>query len=253
MRRYWIEKKDLNNDIVQFSGETFHHIFEVCRQHVGSKFEVLTEDSKAHFVEVLSVTKKSAQAVVLEIRKIPPLPEPHFHLALAVSRFPVMDSIVEKAVELGVQSIQPLFTDFSFVRTQTSLPPNKTERWGKIVKSATQQSGRGDIMAIAPALSLDCFLSKFNPSEQSLVLFAYEGGSTLSVKSYLQQKRQKSPGPLKDIWIFVGSEGGFSQHEVKKMQDLDFYPVTLGAQVLRVETACMALVSVLKYEFDLMC
>ena len=253
VRRYWIEKKDLSNDLVQFSGETFHHIFDVCRQQVGSKFEVLTEESKALFVEVLSVTKKSAQARVLEIRDIPHLPEPHIHLALAISRFPVMGSIVEKAVEMGVQSIQPLFSDFSFVRTQASLPANKTERWSKIVRSATQQSGRGDLMSITAALNFDDFLSKLNLREQSLVLFAYEGGSTLGIKTYVQQKVQKSSTRFSDIWIFVGSEGGFSQNEVKKMQDLAFYPVSLGTQVLRVETACMALVSVLKYEFDLMC
>jgi len=253
VRRYWIEKTDLNGDLVQFSGETFHHIFDVCRQQVGSKFEVLTEDSKAFFVEVTLVTKKGAQARVLETREIPAMPEPHIHLALAVSRFPVMDSIVEKAVEMGVQSIQPLFTDFSFVRSQASLPANKTERWSKIVRSATQQSGRGDLMPITPALSLDDFLSKINRYEQSMVLFAYEGGSTLGIKNYVRERAQKSSTRIKNIWIFVGSEGGFSQNEVKKMQDLAFYPVTLGAQVLRVETACMALVSVLKYEFDLMC
>ena len=42
MRRYWIEKKDLFVERVNFANDTFHHIFEVCRQEVGSKFEVLS-------------------------------------------------------------------------------------------------------------------------------------------------------------------------------------------------------------------
>lgn len=252
MRRYWIEKKDLFGDKVHFSNDNFHHIFDVCRQEVGSKFEVLCEDSKAYLVEVLSVGKKSAEARVLEERTIPPLPSPHIHLALAISRFPVMDAVVEKAVEMGVRSIQPLFTDFSFVRTTNALSTNKTERWDKIVRSATQQSGRGDLMLIPPALKLDDFLSNFNQKDSVLGLFAYEGSSTLSIKSYLDQRKKISEAP-KDIWIFVGSEGGFSQREVEKFNHLALHPVTLGSQILRVETACMALVSVLKYDFDLMC
>ena len=253
MRRYWIEKKDLFADRVNFTGDTFHHIFDVCRQDVGSKFEVLSEDSKAYLVEVLNVSKKSAEARVLEERVIPALPEPHIHLALAISRFPVMDAIVEKAVEMGVQSIQPLFTEFSFVRTQGALSTNKTERWEKIVRSATQQSGRGDLMTVVPALSLDDFLGSFNQKEHALGLFAYEGSSTLGIKEYLAQKKAESMTPPREIWIFVGSEGGFSFAEVEKMRSLALHPVTLGSQVLRVETACMALVSILKYDFDLMC
>ncbi|MGZ3748581.1 MAG: RsmE family RNA methyltransferase [Pseudobdellovibrionaceae bacterium] len=252
MRRYWIEKKDLLGERVHFTDETFHHIFDVCRQKVGSKFEVLSEDSKAYLVEVLNVGKKSAEARVIEERRILPLPEPHIHLALAISRFPVMDAIVEKAVEMGVKSIQPLFTEFSFVRTSQALSSNKVERWNKIVRSATQQSGRGDLMGIAPALPLEEFLKTFNQKPSTMGLFAYEGQSTLSIKDYIAQKK-KELGSVKDIWLFIGSEGGFSFEEVEKLSNLALYPVTLGSQVLRVETACMALVSVLKYDFDLMC
>lgn len=253
MRRYWIEKKDFFGDKVNFTGDTFHHIFDVCRQEVGSKFEVLNEDSKAYFVEVVHVGKKNAEAKVLEERLIPALPEPHIHLALALSRFPVMDAIVEKAVEMGVKSIQPLFTEFSFVRTPGALSANKVDRWDKIVRSATQQSGRGDLMEISSAVHLDEFLSKFNQKSAVLGLFAYEGASTLSIKDYVKQKKQELGTTPQEVWIFVGSEGGFSQAEVEKMRQLALYPVTLGPQVLRVETACMALVSVLKYDFDLMC
>jgi 16S rRNA (uracil1498-N3)-methyltransferase len=253
MRRYWIEKKDVLGERVNFSGDTFHHIFDVCRQEVGSKFEVLTEDSKAFLVQVTSVRKKEAEAQVLEERQIPPLPEPRIHLVLAVSRFPVMDAVVEKAVELGVTSIQPVFSEFSFVRTTSALSENKIERWEKIVRSATQQSGRGDLMILPAAVRLDDFLSSFNQKTRSLGLFAYEGNSTLSIKDYLRDQKKSRTENVADVWIFVGSEGGFSQAEVEKMRNLALHPVTLGPQILRVETACMALVSVLKYEFDLMC
>ena len=55
-----------------------------------------------------------------------------------------------------------------------------------------------------------------------------------------------------NVWLIVGSEGGFSQNEVVSMQKLGLDPVTLGQQILRVETACLTLVAVLKYELGLM-
>ncbi|MNS78711.1 Ribosomal RNA small subunit methyltransferase E [compost metagenome] len=254
MRRYWIEKKDLFQNQVNFTGDVFHHVFEVCRQEVGSKFEVLTEDSKAYLVEVTGVFKKNANALVIEERIIPPLKRPHIHLVLAVSRFPVMDAIMEKAVEMGVKSIQPVFTEFSFLRKQDKLSDNKKDRWDKIVRSATQQSGRGDVMQVQEPLELATVLSSINQKPGSVGLFAYEGPSTLGIKDYVQ-KIKAAPGSdkIEDLWIIVGSEGGFSHQEVDELTKLGLHPVTLGPQILRVETACMTLVSVLKYDFDLMC
>ena len=116
MRRYWIDKSQISGSQVQFTGDTFHHIFDVCRQTQGSKFEVLTEDSKAHLVEVISVQKKQATAQIIEERIIPPLKLPHIHLAMSIPRFNVFDSVLEKAVEMGVSSIVPFYSEFSFVR-----------------------------------------------------------------------------------------------------------------------------------------
>ena len=60
---------------------------------------------------------------------------------------------------------------------------------------------------------------------------------------------QNSP---ENVWLIIGSEGGFSENEVEIMQKLGLDPVTLGPQILRVETACLTLVAVLKYVFGLM-
>lgn len=256
MRRYWIEKKMIYNDIVTFKEDLFHHIFDVCRQDVGHHFEVLTEDSKAYLVEVLTKEKKQATAKIIESREIQKLPKPHIHIALSVSRYNVMDSIVEKAVEMGVQSILPFCSDFSFIRAPSNLPQGKLERWQKIIISATQQSGRGELMKIHEPIEWSEMLKIINPSPANWCLFAYEGPSVLGVREHLKSKKEsvnKNTADLpENLWIIVGSEGGFSEKEVTQMQQLGLNPVTLGSQVLRVETACMTLVSVLKYEFGLL-
>lgn len=254
MRRYWIDKKQIDSQsMVLFSGDQFHHIFDVCRQEVGNHFEVITEDSKAYLVEVTEVSKKTAQAKIIEERQIQQLDKPLIHLALSVPRYSVFDSTVERCVELGVSSIQPFVSDYSFIRKESELPAGKYDRWNKIIVSATQQCGRGELMKIQPLTNLKTLLKEsINPKAQKWCLWAYEGTSQLPIQDYLQNMREKYAVIPEEIWILVGSEGGFSQNEVKTISELGLNPVTLGPQILRVETACLTLVSVLKYEFGLM-
>ena len=256
MRRYWIEKKTIFNDTVTFKDEVFHHIFDVCRQTAGQHFEVLTEDSKAYLVEVTAVEKKHAQAKIIEEREIQKLPTPHVHIALSVSRYHVMDSIMERAVEMGVSSILPFCSEYSFIRKPNNLPTGKMERWNKIIVSATQQCGRGELMKISEPVEWSQMLNLIepstNPDNKNLCLFAYEGQDILGVREHILAIRKSNNVAPENLWIIVGSEGGFSEQEVSLMQQLGLNPVTLGSQVLRVETACLTLVSVLKYEFGLL-
>lgn len=249
MRRYFIESTLNVGEEFEITGDLFHHIFDVCRQTVGEHFELTNSQQKAYLVEVIGVAKKSGTVVVKEERQIPQLQRPHIHIALSIPRYPTLEVILEKSVELGVKSVHPLFSDHSFVRTISNYPKQKEERWKKIIQGATQQSGRGDLMEFKAPVRLEDFLKSFNRTGSSAGLFAYEGVATRSIKSYLNSVNRVS---VQDLWLFVGSEGGFSASEVEKFKQLDLEPVTLGEQVLRVETACVTLVSVLKYEFDLL-
>ncbi|MBX3039139.1 MAG: 16S rRNA (uracil(1498)-N(3))-methyltransferase [Bdellovibrionaceae bacterium] len=252
MRRYWIDTADKSGETVHFRGDLHHHIFDVCRQELDSKFEVLTEEGKAYLVRVTQLDRKSATAEVIEERTIPPLAKPWIRVVLSVPRYPVMDSVLEKLVEMGVKSVHPVFSEFSFVRSASTLSDNKVQRWEKIIQSATQQSGRGEKMELHEAQPLKAFLDGINRNQGFAGLFAYEGASTIGIKEELARMKSQTPQGLSEIWLFVGSEGGFSTQEVESFQEVGLKPVTLGPQVLRVETACMALVSVLKYDFDLM-
>lgn len=253
MRRYWLPKNQITEDSVPYqveiSGEAFHHIFDVCRQQKGSHFEVLGNGQKAHLIEIMSVEKKRAFGKILETRQIPPLSKPHLILALSIPRFPVIEAVIEKATELGVTRIQPFYSEFSFIRRAQSLSESKVERWKKIVISATQQSGRGDLMEISEPVDLSEVLEQFNQKTARRGLFAYEGASTLGIQ---KQLRSQSLDDLNEFWLFVGSEGGFSSTEVEEFRQVGLEPVTLGEQILRVETACITLLAVLKYELGQM-
>lgn len=245
MRRYWVSKEFFEDGYVSLEGDTLHHIRDVCRQGLGSRFEILNEKGQAHFVEVVEESKKKAKAKILDTREVPPLPRPHVHIALSVPRYAKMDFIIEKSVELGVKSIQPLVSDFSFVKKLSEVSNNKKQRWQKISLSAMQQSGRSELFNVKEPMSLENFLTQFNQNDEQLGLFFYEGESPTPVKSFLKSKLNSN---LKDIWVFIGSEGGFSDREREWIASKGFPPLTLGSQILRVETACVVAAAVIKYE-----
>lgn len=254
MRRYWVEENCFQGfhigAEVLLTGDTLHHVRDVCRQTVGDKFEVLAGGA-AYLVEVTSDSKRELIATILEAREIEQLPFPRIRLALAIPRFNVFETVLEKMVEMGIEEVQPLFSDNSFLRTDSEALRGKIPRFQKIIQGATQQTGRGEKMHLAEAKKLEEFLlelkSQINRGESVAGLFAYEIG-TLPVRDALQSLK----GAPQTIWIFIGGEGGFSKAEVALFASLGFPAVTLGRQVLRVETACVALTSVLKYELDLM-
>ena len=289
MRRYWVPSECIRPTVdgavlVHLSGDILHHIRDVCRQGLGSKFEVIAEvainlkaaakspaepprespresarESQettqaclrgvAFFVEIVQETKKESIARMIESRVIAPLPTPHLHLALSIPRLPVLEAVVEKAVELGVTAIHPFYSDFSFVRTQTDVLDKKRSRLDRIIQSATQQSGRGEKMDFHDAVDLKTLLTDFNREGRAQGLFAYEGSAVLSAREGIENMRTADP---REVWAFIGSEGGFSHAEVELFQSFGLKPVTLGAQVLRVETACVATLSIIKYGFELM-
>lgn len=243
MRRYWVSGISENDSSVKIIGDEFHHVVDVCRQSVGSKFEVITETGWALFVELTQISKKDATAQVLEKRKLPALAKPHIHLAMSIPKIATFEAVIEKAVELGTFKVWPFVSDYSFIKSQKNVFEAKMGRFEKIVQGATQQTGRGERMEIAAPLNLQSVLGEYEKSPQKAGIFAYEGEGGRAIKDVLPTSSEN----LENLWIFVGSEGGFSVNEVEIFKKTNLFPVSLGHQVLRVETACVTLLSIIKY------
>lgn len=250
MRRYWIEKSAIVGNEIHITGDELHHIRDVCRMGIGDKFELLCEGQKAYLVSIVTESKKESIAQILEERLIPELPKPHIILALSIPRMNVYENVLEKAVELGVHSIQPLFSDYSFLRKQDDVLEKKAHRFEKIIKGATQQTGRGEMMKIEPPQQLGKFLENFNRNSDSWGLMAYEGETEFSFRKELEVQAENLKN-IDKLYIFVGSEGGFSTQEKEMFEKHSMKALSLGSQVLRVETACVALISIIKYELQL--
>ena len=137
------------------------------------------------------------------------------------------DFIVEKATELGVRSIQPVFTDYC----QTNRV--RIDRFESLAIEAAEQTERMDIPIVHEARALPKLLSEWD-SDRPLI-FCDESSQAAPMETYSKQLREKPAA------ILIGPEGGFSPKEREMLRSLEFViPITLGPRILRAETAVVS-------------
>lgn len=263
MRRYWVDEPLEVGIPFAIAGELFKHIHIVCRQNSGDEFELLPSlkdsQSQAHLyrVKVKDIFRHTMVVDVLSRREIPRLPKPHIHLALSIPKLKTLEDVVEKIVELGVYSLVPFYSDYSFFKSKDRIE-EKAQRLRKIVVSACQQSARAEELVIHKPQSFEQVLKMYSDSQTQgqTEAYAFYEGKAQSLSSYWEGKDKtletaSSGKPLSDIWVFIGSEGGFSGLEIDKFNQFKIPSLSIGEQVLRVETACVSIISVLKYKHEL--
>jgi 16S rRNA (uracil1498-N3)-methyltransferase len=144
-----------------------------------------------------------------------------------------MDWVVEKAVELGVRTIVPLFSTYTIPRLDESKMSMRQSRWGKIALSAAKQSGRTRIPEIIRAMKLQDFIHQEWPGTLKLMFWEAE-----SSQGILRVKEEVAE--VRSVLLVVGPEGGFAEPEVKETVQSGFRTVHLGRRILRTETAALA-------------
>lgn len=243
MRRFWIDRACLKGKEFLIKDSLYHHICHVCKIKKGESFELFCEGLQKYQVVLTKCSKTKALAKILAIEPVPALKQPYLHLALSLPRFPKMDFILEKSVELGVKSFQPFLSEFSFIKTASKLSSGKEKRWKKIIEQSLSQSGRTEAFLLHPIRQLkDITIPK-----EDLALMAYEGETVKTLPPLIQQKQK-----VKNIWLFIGSEGGFSSEEAEDFSKREnSFVFSFGDQILKVDTACLFGLSILKYCYHL--
>ena len=241
MRRFWIDRSCLKDKEFIIKDSLYHHICHVCKIKKGEPFELLCEGLQKYKVILTNLSKNKAKAKIIDTKPVPALRQPYLNLALSAPRFSTMDFLIEKAVELGIKSFQPFLSEFSFIKKASKLSFGREKRWKKIVEQSLSQSGRTEAFVLHPLRQL----KDISIPREDLAFMAYEGekGETLPD---LIQKKQKA----KAIWLFIGSEGGFSSQEAEDFSKKEnAFICSLGDQILKVDTACLFGLSILKYHY----
>ena len=240
MRRFWIDSSCRQGDFFTLTGQLFHHICRVSRIQKGESFELLSGGCTRYTVQLDSISRFKAVARIIKTHPSPPLDRPYLHLALSLPRLHKLDSILEKAVELGVKDFHPFISRLSFFKNVTQISLNRLERWKTIISKASAISGRTQVLTLHPVLKLQ----DIKVPKNHRALMAYEGFSGKNLREVLKTKKS-----FDEIWLFIGSEGGFSLEEVEEFSKNGGEVFSFGDQILQVETACLMGLSILKYHY----
>ena len=250
MPRFFIASKKISpREILSLSNDEMRHL-KVLRLKKGDELIVSDGLGEEFNAEIIKIGNKEIQVYIQNKKKSSPSTKPSLILGQAIPRFSKMELILQKGVELGVDIICPITTTRSYI-SKTNLNPNRWERWARVVKEAGKQSGRSLIPKLNKPIAFSEFLkNKDLPIlDESLhpKLLLWEGEKSQNIKETL---KSFSKHPL-SISILVGPEGGFSHLEVMQAREGGYRTTSLGPWIMRVETAAIAILSILQYEWGI--
>lgn len=231
--RFYLPKPLAPGSTIELGPEASHHAVTVLRMGTGDALTVFNGEGGEYTATVVTASKKS---VVIETGAFDPrnIESPlATHLAIGISKGERFDLVLQKATELGVSEITPLFTERTEVRLNQERQEKIRLRWQTIVINACEQCQRNRL----PKLNAPVELRNLLASENSVKKFILHHHS--------EHQLDKAQTP-KSVCLLVGPEGGFSDMEFKLATQCGFTPLALGPRVLRTETAPLAALSVVQ-------
>lgn len=245
MSKFFVDPNAVNDSMIRITdGDDRKHMTKVLRLGIGDRIYISDSVEFEYEAEINVIEKDYVEATILDKQKFAREPELKITLFQGVPKQGKMETIIQKAVELGVDSIVPVFTDRTVVADHGDFH-KKMERWQKVADEAVKQCKRGIIPQVQRGMKFQEMLNAIVKFE--LILFPYENEEKDTIKDCLRNLTDK-PGK---VAVIIGPEGGFSDKEAKSLIQTGAQSVTLGKTILRTETAGMAAIAMVMYELEL--
>jgi len=223
--------------VVALNKEQNHYALTVLRLKNGHQLEVFDGQGQQTEATLHTLSRRDAQVILGDKITRPACESPlNTLLVQGISRGERMDYTLQKAVELGITTIQPVFTERCEVRLDEDKAEKRRQQWQALVISACEQSGRCVVPDVKPLISLEDWFAN-NSQQPGLVLDPY-GSQTLN--------HLESPNLTQPLALLIGPEGGLTDHEVAQAQAQGFLGIQLGPRILRTETAAPVILSLLQ-------
>ncbi|MNS69316.1 16S rRNA (uracil(1498)-N(3))-methyltransferase [Cupriavidus necator] len=168
--------------------------------------------------------------------------EPPFRITLAqgLAGGDKMDWLIEKAVELGVDAIQPLQATRSVVRLSGERAQKRQAHWQALVQAACEQCGRNRLPQVAPVANFETWLAQSGGAGARLLV---SPRAQQSLPAFVAERREALIA--NGVTLLIGPEGGLSPEEEQAARQAGFTGVSLGPRILRTETAGLACLATL--------
>jgi len=234
-----------SGDSFFLDGDGFHHWVRVNRAQVGDEIEVADGLGKVVVARLAKIEENRGLLEVIQQVQSASNSPLKLTLAFGLLKGEKMDWMIQKAVEIGVDSLIPLEMEHSVLRLDEKKKIDRRKRWQKIALEAAQQSGRERVPEVLGVQKLGGAVERF--AESGAIWVPHENCQGASLKGALKAGMEKE----KNMMI-IGPEGGFSAKETEFLQTAGANLVTLGDTILRAETAAILASGLMLYEWGLL-
>ena len=245
MPRFFVSRDCISDTTVRISGDDAHHISYSLRMAAGDTVTVCDGEGEEYECTLTRLDGKEVEAEI--ISHSPSSSESPVKITLyqAYPKGDKLETVIQKAVELGAAEIVPFESERCIKRPKGDKIEKQKERMNKIAYQAAKQCGRAVLPEVQSPLSFAEAIS--DASRCDLAIFCYENCRTQSLRGVLEEKGSGA----RSVSVIVGCEGGFSEREAKEIEAQGIIPVTLGARILRCETAPLFALSAIAYFYEM--
>jgi len=247
MHRFYLPPVSCRENLLRLDGREAHHALRVLRLRRDERVTVLDGAGHEYFCGVERATKNEVVLAVAET-KFTPAPPCRLTLLVAIPKGKIIESIIQKAVELGAHRIVPLLTERVVTQLDDEGAEARREKWQTVVIEAIKQCGAPWLPQIEAPQAIPEFVARGEKIELSLV------GSLQTERRHPRnwiQDFQRQRGRLpQSAAAWIGPEGDFTLAELRAIEAAGAKPITLGPLTLRVETAAIYCLSFLNYELQ---
>ncbi len=255
MSRFFVPPEDVGEkSITIYDKSDLHHMIKVLRLSVGDEIDISDTQQWEYRAKLTYLGEYEAEALILDKQKFAAEPDVKLTLFQGIPKKGKMELIVQKAVELGVNEIVPVFMARTVVVDKGNFG-KKIQRWQKVSDEAVKQCKRGIIPQVSQPIKTEEAAERF--ADFDLVLFPYENEDGTTIKDVLRifdgsvLRGEGRDGKPEKIAVIIGPEGGFSSEEAELIVRLGGRSVSLGRTTLRTETAGLAAIAMIMYELEL--
>ncbi|MBI3414304.1 MAG: 16S rRNA (uracil(1498)-N(3))-methyltransferase [Verrucomicrobia bacterium] len=247
MRRFFLPPEQCRSKTLTLSDREAHHALHVLRLRLDERLAVLDGRGHEFHCRVSAVQRHDVVLEVLQKNYSPPLPC-SISLMQAIPKGKTMDTIVQKATELGVARIVPILSERTTVQLDEEDAATKSVKWRATAIESIKQCGSTWLPALEPALSPKEFLARGERFD--LHLIASLQNDSQHLRRHLERFRTDGGTLPKTIAVWVGPEGDFTPAELSATKSAGALPITLGPLILRCDTAALYCLSILNYELQ---
>ncbi len=242
--RFFVNSGHIDGSVITLEGESALHISKSLRMKAGEKIVVCDTEKNEYECVLESFSADTVTARIEDIRRN--VSEPLYKVTVyqACPKSDKMDSIVQKAVELGAYGIVAFMSDRCIARYDSKSFEKKCDRWQKIALEAAKQSGRGYVPFVKWLPNIESAVQEM--TKNGVAFMCYEDEDTLTLKEFLGTRKDEN-----ELSFIIGPEGGFTAKEAEFCRDNGVLTVSLGKRILRTETASGYVLAGLSYEKEL--